>query len=83
MQVWPGALLLSKIMMEDMDEVLGAMATVSQDEGSEENTTPTPEGRVQSNTYSSEGGLQKWFWEDMAVVELGCGLALCSVVAAR
>ena len=96
-QVWPGALVLSKIMVEDMDRVVrvleGLQTARMADEGEDKNMLhllqeecSSPDQVKTSTLDDSAGALEtvisRWSWQDMNVVELGCGLALCTVVAA-
>jgi hypothetical protein len=64
LKVWPGALVLSSIMIKHMKDPDGNMYSVSQE-----------------NTRASMLG--SWAWEDKRILELGCGLGLCSIIAAR
>ncbi len=80
LKVWPGAMQLAHV-MNDMELVLRRRS-----EGVGATTTrQRPEDSGSSLAIHSIGGddVRQWSWQDKIVVELGCGLGLCSVIAAR
>ncbi|GAX84933.1 hypothetical protein CEUSTIGMA_g12354.t1 [Chlamydomonas eustigma] len=113
LKVWPGAMALSTIMLNDMNRVIstliGAQAAAcrqspehlppfipdiivnSDNIVAHEDPAVKPKCQGHSEFLNNEGALNKpvqhpvtiWTWQGKVVVELGCGLALCSIVAAQ
>ena len=111
-KVWPGALVLSRIMALHMGVVVDAVVEARRYRGHDPDSTTGSgstdfESRVGSSSdlgprqrldlkqkeresYSpalsrgAHSGHTWWeSWEDVVVVELGCGLALCSIIASK